>query len=95
LSQKQSKKSKSALVQDFCNYLQFNKGLSDNTIKAYKSDILKFLQFLEGDEISNESLQQYVTLLSNKINLKIQKLEKYHQLISMFNGRIQLIYQNK
>ena len=26
---------------------------------------------------------------------KIQKLEKYHQLISMFNGRIQLIYQNK
>ena len=51
MSQKQSKKSKSALVQDFCNYLQFNKGLSDNTIKAYKSDILKFLQFLEGDEI--------------------------------------------
>ena len=95
MSQKQSKKSKSALVQDFCNYLQFNKGLSDNTIKAYKSDILKFLQFLEGDEISNESLQQYVTLLSNKINLKIQKLEKYHQLISMFNGLIQLIYQNK
>ena len=66
MSQKQSKKSKSALVQDFCNYLQFNKGLSDNTVKAYKSDILKFLQFLDGDEISNESLQQYVTLLSNK-----------------------------
>ena len=66
MSQKQSKKSKSALVQDFCNYLQFNKGLSDNTIKAYKSDILKFLQFLEGDEISNESLQQYVTLLYYK-----------------------------
>ena len=66
MSQKQSKKSKSALVQDFCNYLQFNKGLSDNTIKAYKSDILKFLQFLEGDEISNESLKKYVTLLSNE-----------------------------
>ncbi len=95
MSQKQSKKSKSALVQDFCNYLQFNKGLSDNTIKAYKSDILKFLQFLEGDEISNESLQQYVLYFPMKINLKIQKLEKYHQLISMFNGRIQLIYQNK
>ena len=76
MSQKQSKKSKSALVQDFCNYLQFNKGLSDNTIKAYKSDILKFLQFLEGDEISNESLQQYVTLLSNKNQSENSKVRK-------------------
>ena len=76
MSQKQSKKSKSALVQDFCNYLQFNKGLSDNTIKAYKSDILKFLQFLEGDEISNESLQEYVTLLSNKNQSENSKVRK-------------------
>ena len=84
MSQKQSKKSKSALVQDFCNYLQFNKGLSDNTIKAYKSDILKFLQFLEGDEISNESLKKYVTLLSNENqseNSKVRKISSINQYV--------------
>lgn len=89
MSQKQSKKSKSALVQDFCNYLQFNKGLSDNTIKAYKSDILKFLQFLEGDEISNESLQQYVTLLSNKNqseNSKVRKISSINQYVQWSNS---------
>ena len=88
MSQKQSKKSKSALVQDFCNYLQFNKGLSDNTIKAYKSDILKFLQFLEGDEISNESLQKYVTLLSNKNqseNSKVRKISSINQYLSLIH----------
>ena len=89
MSQKQSKKSKSALVQDFCNYLQFNKGLSDNTIKAYKSDILKFLQFLEGDEISNESLQQYVTLLSNENqseNSKVRKISSINQYVQWSNS---------
>ena len=89
MSQKQSKKSKSALVQDFCNYLQFNKGLSDNTIKAYKSDILKFLQFLEGDEISNESLQQYITLLSNKNqseNSKVRKISSINQYVQWSNS---------
>ena len=89
MSQKQSKKSKSDLVQDFCNYLQFNKGLSDNTIKAYKSDILKFLQFLEGDEISNESLQQYVTLLSNKNqseNSKVRKISSINQYVQWSNS---------
>jgi integrase/recombinase XerD len=89
LSQKQSKKSKSALVQDFCNYLQFNKGLSDNTIKAYKSDILKFLQFLEGDEISNESLKKYVTLLSNENqseNSKVRKISSINQYVQWSNS---------
>ena len=89
MSQKQSKKSKSALVKDFCNYLQFNKGLSDNTIKAYKSDILKFLQFLEGDEISNESLQKYVTLLSNKNqseNSKVRKISSINQYVQWSNS---------
>ena len=86
MSQKQSKKSKSALVQDFCNYLQFNKGLSDNTIKAYKSDILKFLQFLEGDEISNESLQQYVTLLSNKNQSENSKVRKISSICLLYTS---------
>ena len=89
MSRKQSKKSKSALVQEFCNYLQFNKGLSDNTIKAYKSDILKFLQFLEGDEISNESLQQYITLLSNKNqseNSKVRKISSINQYVQWSNS---------
>ena len=89
MSQKQSKKSKSDLVQNFCNYLQFNKGLSENTIKAYKSDTLEFLKFLEGDEISNESLQQYVTLLSNKNqseNSKVRKISSINQYVQWSNS---------
>ena len=63
--------------------------MSDNTIKAYKSDILKFLQFLEGDEISNESLQQYVTLLSNKNqseNSKVRKISSINQYVQWSNS---------
>src|SRR5260370_12864909 len=35
-----------ALVLDFLAYLEFERGLSRNTLEAYRSDLLRFGQFL-------------------------------------------------
>jgi integrase/recombinase XerD len=89
LSQKQSKKSSSSLVSDFCNYLQFNKGLSENTVKAYRSDVLEFFKFLGKDEINNVTLESFITSLSNKNqseNSKVRKISSINQYVQWFNS---------
>ena len=35
------------LVLDFVAYLEFERGLSRNTLKAYRSDLLQFGRFLD------------------------------------------------
>ena len=89
MSQKQSKKSSSSLVSDFCNYLQFNKGLSENTVKAYRSDVLEFFKFLGKDEINNVTLESFITSLSNKNqseNSKVRKISSINQYVQWFNS---------
>jgi len=89
LSQKQSKKSSTALVSDFCNYLQFNKGLSENTVKAYRSDVLEFFKFLGKDEINNVTLESFITSLTNKNqseNSKVRKISSINQYVQWFNS---------
>ena len=89
MSQKQSKKSSPSLVSDFCNYLQFNKGLSENTVKAYRSDVLEFFKFLGKDEINNITLESFVTSLSNRNqseNSKVRKISSINQYVQWFNS---------
>ena len=89
MSQKQSKKSSSSLVSDFCNYLQFNKGLSENTVKAYRSDVLEFFKFLGKDEINNVTLESFITSLSNKNQSeksKVRKISSINQYVQWFNS---------
>ena len=89
MSQKQSKKSSSSLVSDFCNYLQFNKGLSENTVKAYRSDVLEFFKFLGKDEINNVTLESFITSLTNKNqseNSKVRKISSINQYVQWFNS---------
>ena len=89
MSQKQSKKSSSSLVSDFCNYLQFNKGLSENTVKAYRSDVLEFFKFLGKDEINNITLESFITSLSNRNqseNSKVRKISSINQYVQWFNS---------
>ena len=40
------------LADQFINYLRVEKGLSDNTVKAYSRDLVKFFDFLENRNIS-------------------------------------------
>ena len=40
------------LVLDFLAYLEFERGLSRNTLEAYRSDLLQFGRFLDARETS-------------------------------------------
>src|SRR3712207_8696837 len=40
------------LVLDFVAYLEFERGLSRNTLEAYRTDLLQFGRFLERRELS-------------------------------------------
>jgi integrase/recombinase XerD len=45
------------LIKDFISYIVVEKGLSKNTVLAYRTDILKFVTFAEKKQISLESFQ--------------------------------------
>ena len=40
------------LVLDFLAYLEFERGLSRNTLEAYRSDLLQYGRFLDEREVS-------------------------------------------
>jgi integrase/recombinase XerD len=46
------------LVLDFLAYLEFERGLSRNTLEAYRSDLLQFGRFLERREVSAAAASQ-------------------------------------
>jgi integrase/recombinase XerD len=46
------------LVLDFLAYLEFERGLSRNTLEAYRSDLLQYGRFLEEREISAVKAEQ-------------------------------------
>lgn len=55
-------------LDSFLNFIQFEKGLADNTIKAYKSDLEIFDKFLQKHEISSpdeDSLLDFIFELKN------------------------------
>lgn len=45
-----------SFISDFIDYQKAIKNLSQNTIKAYKTDILQFLRFLKSEGLSNPVL---------------------------------------
>jgi integrase/recombinase XerD len=58
------------LVLDFLAYLELERGLSRNTLEAYRSDLLQFGQFLEGRrlaplEVGERDLSRFVTRLAS------------------------------
>jgi|ERR1035437_5368976 integrase/recombinase XerD len=55
-------------IDAFLNFIQFEKGLADNTLKAYKSDLEIFDKFLQKHEISapdEDSLLDFIFELKN------------------------------
>ena len=87
MSQKQSKKSNKDLVLEFTNFLKFKKGLSANTISAYKSDITQFLEFTGENIINNDLIELFITseLNHKSDNSKIRKISSINQYIDWFN----------
>ncbi len=42
-------------VEDFIEYLILERGLSDNSVSAYKTDLISFLEFLAQKKIESYS----------------------------------------
>ena len=60
-----------ALVSSFLNHLSIERGLSSNTIAAYRRDLIKFSEFLDGAD---------VTQLSPETIVKFHNVLKSHKL---------------
>lgn len=55
-------------IQDYLTYLQLEKGLSNNTILAYQTDIIAFFDFVDKnlDEIIRKDFSNYTKFLARK-----------------------------
>ena len=76
-------------LRSFLNYLLVDKGLSNNTVKAYESDISSFFQWLDNEDLKYKNLQedhinQYISFLfqrkmrSSSVNRKISSIKSFY-----------------
>lgn len=55
-------------ISDFVNYLVLERGLSDNTVRAYKTDCLQFSSFLseeKNNQVNDISKEDFISFLSD------------------------------
>ena len=78
-----------ANLRSFLNYLLVDKGLSNNTVKAYEADISSFFQWLDNEDLKYKNLQedhinQYISFLfqrkmrSSSVNRKISSIKSFY-----------------
>ena len=76
-------------LRSFLNYLLVDKGLSNNTVKAYEADISSFFQWLDNKDLKYKKLQedhinQYISFLfqrkmrSSSVNRKISSIKSFY-----------------
>ena len=76
-------------LRSFLNYLLVDKGLSNNTVKAYEADISCFFQWLDNEDLKYKNLQedhinQYISFLfqrkmrSSSVNRKISSIKSFY-----------------
>ena len=76
-------------LRSFLNYLLVDKGLSNNTAKAYEADISSFFQWLDNEDLKYKNLQedhinQYISFLfqrkmrSSSVNRKISSIKSFY-----------------
>ena len=54
------------MLEDYKSYITYTKGLSENTVKGYISDINKFLDFIKEKNINNDLVDDYLIDLNKK-----------------------------
>lgn len=70
------------LITEYKNYLNFEKGLSENTLNSYISDIKAFLCFTEGlnitniQDISTKTVEDFLAALT-KLDLSVNTKARY------------------
>ena len=78
-------------LNEFLNYLNYEKRYSSNTIRAYKNDLLLFMKFIEKesinslDEISKQHIHQFLYYLSVKKYSERSVSRKLATIKSFFN----------
>ena len=76
-------------LRSFLNYLLVDKGLSNNTAKAYEADISSFFQWLDNEDLKYKDLQEdhinkYISFLfqrkmrSSSVNRKISSIKSFY-----------------
>ena len=76
-------------LRSFLNYLLVDKGLSNNTVKAYEADISSFFQWLNNkglkyDNLKDDNINQYISFLfqrkmrSSSVNRKISSIKSFY-----------------
>lgn len=68
-----------SVLQDYCNYLRIERGLSENSITNYRLDVIKLINFLEvknhkisPTQIPEETVQQFIYEIAKEINARSQ-----------------------
>lgn len=53
-------------IEQFLSHLSLAKGVSEHTVRGYRTDLTSFLNFLEGEEVSKRSIRRYLAHLHEK-----------------------------
>lgn len=78
-------------IDDFLNYLKYQKNFSDHTIKNYKIDLLEFYNFINKQAIDIDLIRQFLKKLykdkySNRtISRKVSALKSYFKYLESEN----------
>ncbi len=77
------------LTDEFIKFVKFEKGLSDNTIFAYKNDLNQYISFLKKikktiDDVTNEDITEFLWQLKQQ-NIKPNSLYRKSSCITQFH----------
>ena len=73
------------MLDNYKNYITFTKGLSENTVKGYISDIKKYLDFIKDENISNDLVNKFLIDLNTKKSSQKTKQRFMSSLIQYIN----------
>ena len=75
-----------ALIECYLDICQYEKKLSQDTLKAYRTDLAQFRAFVGGAEVSRDLLSQYIKYLNNSfaprsVKRKLASLRAFYRLM--------------
>ena len=73
------------MLDDYKSYITYTKGLSENTVKGYISDIKKYLDFIKDENINNDLVNKYLIDLNTKKSSQKTKQRFMSSLIQYIN----------
>jgi len=72
------------LIDEFLNYIRYEKNLSENTVEAYSGDLVKFSAFL-GKTVQNVSMEDVYSFISSLRNEKVTNKTIARNIVTLRN----------